>query len=310
MKRLILFRARKLIRGTNEKAGLLSKIVIYGILIGMGFVYLYPVLYMVSVSFMTSADLVDATVAWIPRSISLEGFSKAVQTLDYWDGLKISLLLSVSAALLQTITLAFAGYGLARFDLPMKKFWFAMIILVFLIPASVTLIPRYMLFNSYKMVGTFWPSLITALGGQGVKSSLFILVYYQFFNSYPKALDEAAMIDGAGSLRVFFKVAIPMAVPAITVAFLFSFIWFWNETLQLSLLSGTSARTLPIRLAAFVDSFYKLYPTNDNTAAGGALNEAIRLSGTLLSILPLLVIYLFLQKTFIQSVERTGITGE
>lgn len=300
---------KKGLLGNADKDGILQKMFLYAVLLGMGFIYLFPVLYMISTSFMSTKDLVDATVTWIPRQLSLEGFQKAIETLGYWAGLKTSLLMSFVPGVLQTVSLALSGYGLARFPLPFKKLWFGIIVLIFLIPSAVTLIPRYMLFNSYKLVNTLWPSMLTAALGQGVKSSLFLLIYYQFFNSYPKALDEAAMIDGAGSLKVFARVAVPMAVPAIVVTFLFSFIWFWNETTQLSLLSGAAARTLPIRLAAFVDSFNKLYPSNE-TSAGGALNESIRLSGTLLSVLPLLIMYLFLQKFFVQSVERTGITGE
>lgn len=301
--------ARKVLRGTNERDGLLFRIFLYGVLLGIGFIFMYPVLYMISTSFMSTRDLVDATVSWIPREISLESFRKAGATLGYVEGLTTSLVFSFFPAVLQTVSLAFVGYGLARFEIPLKKVWFMLIVLVFLIPPAVTLIPRYMLFNQYKMVNTIWPTMITALGGQGVKSSVFLLVYYQFFSSYPRALDEAAMIDGAGSLRVFFRIAIPMAIPAIVLTFLFSFIWFWNETTQLSLLSGTVARTLPIRLQAFVDSFNKLYPAND-ISAGGALNESIRLAGTLLSLAPLLLMYLFLQRFFVQSIERTGITGE
>lgn len=300
---------KKLLYGTATKDGLLYRFFSYGILLGMGFIFVYPLLYMVSTSFMSTADLVDATVTWIPRGLSLEGFRKAAATLNYWEGLHKSLLLSFMPAVLQTVALAFAGYGLARFEIPLKKTWLFLIVLVFLMPTAVTLIPRYMLFNSYKMVNTVWPTIITALGGQGVKSSVFLLVYYQFFTAYPKALDEAAMIDGAGSLRVFLQVAIPMAIPAIVVTFLFSFIWFWNETTQLALLSGPAARTLPMRLKAFADSFNKLYPSND-LSAGGALNESIRLAGTLLAITPLLALYLFLQRFFVQSIERAGITGE
>lgn len=303
------FVVRKLLLGTREKDGLLARLGLYAILLGMGFVFVYPLLYMISTSFMNTRDLVDATVTWIPRELSVESFRKAARTLGYWEGLKASLLFSFVPAVLQTTTLAFAGYGLARFEVPLKRLWLGLIVLVFLIPSAVTLIPRYMLFNSYKMINTVWPPIITALGGQGVRSSVFLLVYYQFFSSYPKSLDEAAMLDGAGSLSVFFRVAIPMAVPAIVVTFLFSFIWFWNETTQLSLLAGTAARTLPIRLEAFVESFNKYYPSHD-ISAGGALNESIRLAGTLLSIAPLILMYLFLQKYFVQSIERTGITGE
>ena len=300
---------RKLLLGTKERTGLLSYMGLYGILLGMGFVFIYPMLYMISTSFMDTKDLVDATVAWIPHRVSLEGFARAARTLHYWEALRTSLIFSLFPALLQTITLAFAGYGLGRFEVPLKKVWIGLIVLVFLVPSAVTLIPRYMLFNSYGMINTVWPTMITALGGQGVKSSLFLLIYYQFFSSYPKALDEAAMIDGAGRLDVFLRVAIPLAIPAIVVAFLFSFVWFWNETTQLPLLSGTAARTLPIQLREFASTFMKYYPDSD-VSYGGALNESIRLAGTLLSIAPLLVLYLFLQNHFVQSIERTGIAGE
>ena len=144
----------------------------YGVLLGMGFVFLYPVLYMISTSFMSVQDLADATVAWIPRHFSLESFTKASRTLGFWEGLKTSLVMSFFPALLQTVTLAFAGYGLARFAVPFKRVWIGLIVLVFLVPSAVTLIPRYMLFNQYKLVNTIWPTMLTALGGQGVKFSL------------------------------------------------------------------------------------------------------------------------------------------
>lgn len=300
---------RRLFIGSREADGLLARTFLYAVLAGLGFIYLYPVFYMLATSFMSSRDLVDASVTWIPRSLSVESFQKAALTLDYLNGLQVSLLMSLVPAVLQTVSLAFSGYGLARFDLPFKKLWFALIVLVFLIPSAVTLIPRYILFNGYHLVGTVWPTMLTAMLGQGIKSSVFLLIYYQFFQSYPKALDEAAMIDGANSFKVFIRVAVPMAIPAIVTTMLFSFIWFWNETAQLSLLSGAAARTLPVRLTAFVESFSKLYPYGD-VGAAGALNEAISLAGTLLCIAPLMAVYILLQKHFVQSIERTGITGE
>ena len=302
-------KVRRFFFGNRERSGFVSSFMVYFVLIGLGFIYLYPILYMLATSVMTTRDLVDATVTWIPRELSLEGFRKAAATLDFWPCFADSVLMSVLPALLQTISLSLAGYGLARFRVPFKRMWFALIILVFLIPSSVTLIPRYMLFNGYHLVGTVWPSFMTAALGQGVKSSVFLLVFNQIFRSYPKALDEAAEIDGANAFGVFTRVALPMAIPALVVAFLFSFIWFWNETTQLSLLSGGAVKTLPMSLQAFADSFNKLYPSND-VSVGGALNEAIRMAGTLLAISPLMFVYLCLQKTFIQSVERTGITGE
>lgn len=286
-----------------------GKLLVYFILIGLGFVFLYPIIYMMSVSFMDTKDLVDSTVSWIPTHLSMESFKKASQTLNFWDGIKDSLIMTVIPAALQTFVLALSGFGLARYPVPLKKMWIALFVLIFLIPVQVTMIPRFLLFNSYKMIGTIWPMYVISGLGQGVKSSLFLLVYYNYFASYPKSLDEAAKIDGANGVKIFFKIAIPMAMPAIIVTYLFSFIWIWNDTTQIPQYSTGAVTTLPMYLQQFSDRFNKLY-SSAGVSTGGALNESIRLAGTLLTITPLVVLYLAVQKYFIQSIERTGITGE
>jgi multiple sugar transport system permease protein len=135
------------------------------------------------------------------------------------------------------------------------------------------------------------------------------LIYYNFFNAYPKSLDEAARLDGASPLRIFFSIALPMAKPAIVLTYLFSFIWIWNDTIQIPQYSTGAVTTLPMSLQHFVDRFNKLY-SSVGVSTGGALNESIRLAGTLLSILPLIALYIVVQKQFVESLERSGITGE
>ena len=298
-----------LIGSRGKESSRLGKLMNYFILTGMGFVFLYPLLYMLSVSLMDTEDLVDATVTWIPTHLSFDSFLKAVKTLDFWSGLRDSLIMTVIPAGLQTFTLALAGYGLARYRVPGKKFWMALAVFIFLIPVQVTMIPRFLLFNSYKLIGTVWPVYLISLLGQGVKSSVFLLIYYNFFNSYPKALDEAATIDGAGPLKVFFKIALPMAKPALVLTYLFSFIWIWNDTTQLPQYSTGAVTTLPMHLQQFVERFNTRY-ASVGVSTGGALNESIRLAGTLLTILPLILLYFLVQKQFVQSIERTGLTGE
>lgn len=302
-------KAKKFLLGSKEKSGFIKNFLLYLVLITIGFVYIYPMLYMIATSVMSTEDLVDSTVSWIPTHLSFGSFVKAAKTLGFWEGLLTSVKMTLAPAILQTVVLAMAGYGLARFPIPFKKGIIAIAIVLFLIPVQVTLIPRYLMFNAYKLTNTILPIYIISGLGQGVRSSIFLLVFYQFFSTIPKSLDEAAQIDGANPWKVFVKIAIPMAMPAIIVTFLFSFIWIWNETAQMIQLCGTSANTLPMRLATFVDSFNKLFPSNEG-AYGGALNESIRLAGTLLSIAPLLLIYIILQRKFIESVEKTGITGE
>ncbi len=295
--------------GRIGKSSILSRILTYVILAGLGFVFIYPLIYMISTSFMDSKDLVDSTVTWIPTHLSLESFIKAARTLEVWNGIRDSLIVTVLPAMLQTMVLSCAGYGLGRFPVPFKKLWIALSVLIFLIPAQVTMIPRFLLFNSYKMIGTIWPVYLISILGQGIKSSIFLLVYYNFFSTYPRALDEAARIDGAGRFKVFIKIALPMAKPAIVVCFLFSFIWIWNDTTQIPQYSTGAVTTLPMHLQQFVDRFNKLY-SSAAVSTGGALNESIRLAGTLLTILPLIILYLILQKQFVESIEKTGITGE
>ena len=299
----------RMIGGRGDEGSRLGRAATYFILTGIGFVFLYPLIYMVSVSFMDTQDLIDATVTWIPHRLSVESFIKAARTLHFWEGLRDSLLMTVIPAALQTFTLAMAGYGLARYTVPGKKIWLILAVLMFLIPVQVTMIPRFLLFNSYKMIKTIWPIYIISILGQGVKSSVFLLIYYNFFSTYPKSLDEAAKIDGAGPVTIFLKIALPMAKPAIVLTYLFSFIWIWNDTTQLPQYSTGAVTTLPMHLQQFVEQFNRLY-SSVGVSTGGALNESIRLAGTLLTILPLILLYFVVQKQFVESIERTGLTGE
>jgi multiple sugar transport system permease protein len=299
-------RLRTYFFGSANKRGLISNICTYGILTGLGFVFIYPFIYMLSIGFMDVKDLVDSTVTWIPNRLSPDSFFRAARTLEFSTAIFDSLKMSVIPALLQTIVLALAGYGLGRHPVPFKKVWLVLAVFIFFIPVQLTMIPRFLLFNSQGLINTVWPTYLISACGQGIKSSLFLLVYYQFFSTYPKSLDEAAQIDGAGRFRVFIKIAMPMAIPAAVVCFLFSFIWIWNDTTQMPQFTGTAATTMPMRLNDFVTKFYRMYPSS----SGNVINESIQLAGTMLTVLPLIIIYLVLQRQFVESIERTGITGE
>ncbi|AUS98666.1 ABC transporter permease [Clostridium thermosuccinogenes] len=289
--------------------GLAKLAATYFILLGIGFIYLYPVIYMIITSFMSPDDLVDPAVTWIPTQIYFGNFIKAYNVLDFFRSFINSLYLSLGPAVLQTLSAAIIGYALARFDFPLKKIWLILIIATFIIPSQVTLVPRYMMFHSYKFINTPLPSFIPAIFGQGIKSTIFILIFYQFFRGYPKSFDEAAELDGAGKFRIFCKIALPMALPALVVSILFSFVWYWNETAQSGLYFGSAIRTLPMKLGSFADQYKRIYVKTDAHTLN-SLNEAISMAGTFLSIIPLLIMYIALQRQFVEGVERSGITGE
>ena len=282
---------------------------LYFLLICIGFVYLYPVLYMLVTSLMSTEDLVNPTISWVPTGVDLSNFKMAWSVLDYTESLGISVTFSLVCAVLQTVSCALMGYALARFRVPLKKLWMALLIVIFIIPPDVVTIPKYVLFNELKLVGSPLAMVLPAALGQGLKSSIFVLIFMQAFNSVPKSFDEAAQLDGASRLKVFFVVALPMAVPSIVLCLLFSLVWYWNETAQVALMVGGDFQTLPLQLEAFNSLFGASFSTSFGDTAN-RLNERYQFAATLLTIMPLILFYLVMQKQFVKGIESTGITGE
>lgn len=300
-------KVRKLLFGMGENDGFVFKAVVYLLLIAIGFVYLYPMLFMLVNSFMSLDDLVNSMIKWIPSTLYVENYSRALNVLHYRDTLMQTIMVAGLPALLQTISAGIIGYGFARFEFPCKKILFVLMLVTFVIPPQITMMPTYLLFKQYGLLGSLETFIYPAILGQGLKSALFILIFYQFFRSMPDVLEEAAEIDGAGSFKIFYRVAVPMAVPAIIIVFLFSFVWYWNETYLAGLYFGNELTILPLELQKFTDSYNKVYPPG---SPGSQLNEAIKLAGTILTIAPLLILYFVLQRWFVEGVDRAGITGE
>ncbi len=305
--RRVLHKARSLLLGRQGNDGWLFKTIIYVLLISTGFIYLYPLLFMVSQSFKNLDDLLDPTVAWIPRSLYWDNYAQAWNVLHYLKTLGSTLLNSVLPAVAQTISCAVVGYGFAKYRFPGKSILFGLMLVTFVVPKQVIMIPMFLLFKEYGMLETPLPFIVPGLFAQGIRSALFILIYYQFFRTIPVALEEAAQIDGAGAFKTFFRIILPISVPAVVVVFLFSMVWHWNETYLASLYLGNAMTTLPLELKTFNDSFKAMYTGGSSVTD---VNESIRMAGTLLIVLPLLILYLIAQKHFTQVVDKTGLTGE
>lgn len=299
--------------GSKDKQGVGKLGIIYLLLICIGFVYLYPLLYMISRSFMPIDDLLDTSVNWLPSQFYLKNYVNAAKSMDFWKTFGQSIIIAGVPTIINVVICSIVGYGFARFEFRGKNIMLGVLIFSFILPPQITMMPTYVLYSDLGLLNSLKAFIIPALLGQGLKSPIFILIFYQFFRQVPQALIEAAKIDGAGYFKSFVKISIPSAAPAILVVFLFSIVWYWNEAYLTQLyvcgaIKASNWNTLVVSLKKFADT----YTSQASVSGSGmvSLNESIKMAGTMLSILPLLIMYFLLQRQFVESVDRTGITGE
>lgn len=302
-------RASHVLFGSRAHRGWVFSIALYTLLIAIGFVYLHPLLFMFITSIKSPDDLLNPLVQWVPTELFLGNYEKAYQVLNYPRSLLSSTLISVIPSLLQTAVASIIGYGLARYRFRGKRLIFLLILATFIIPPQNTVIPQMLAYRDLGLLGSPLSLILPAVMGQGFRSAIFILIFYQSFISLPKVLEESARLDGASDLRIFLSVAVPSALPSYIVSFIFSMVWYWNETFLTVIFLEGGVTTLPMQLSRFTQAYENLYPPG-TVNIFDRLNEAVKMSGTFLNILPLLVMYFVLQRWFVESVEMTGITGE
>ncbi len=306
-------KVRKFLMGSKDKEGFLKVFCIYALLICIGFIYLYPIIYMISSSFMTLDDLLDSSINWIPSTLNLDNYIQAAKSMDFWKSLLQSIIIAGVPTLCNVASCALVGYGLARFEFPGKKIVLGIIIFSFVLPSQITMIPTYVLYSDMGILGTLWAFILPSILAVGINGPIYILIFYQFFRQVPKVLIEAAQIDGAGYLKSFLKISLPSAAPALITVSLFSFVWYWNESYLTEMyvhgvMKESGWTTLVIQLDKFAANYSEYAQTSGSMATN--LNESISMAGTMLSILPLLLMYFILQRYFVESIDRTGITGE
>lgn len=299
-------KAKRLFLGIKGSDGLLYQSIIYILLLSFSYVYLYPVLFMIVNSFKTVDDLINPGVRWIPTIFYIENYLRAYQVLGLPNSVIDATVYVLKVSGSVTVSSAIIGYGFARFDFPLKKLLFALMLATFILPNQVTMVANVLIFRNLNIISTEWTMILPALSGQGINHAIYILIFYQFYRTIPQILLESAEVDGSSQWGVFTKIVLPLTVPSFVIVFLFSFVWYWNESYITGLYVGGQAN-LPLMLQAFRASYETLFPAG---TPGAELNEAILLAGNTLTILPLLLIYAFGQKLFTQSIDKTGITGE
>lgn len=292
------------------------------LLFGLCFLILQPIFNKISVSFMTEKDLYNPIVVSIPEHFTTANYKMASTLMDYKNAIVHSAVISLTIALVQIAVCTLVGYGFARFEFPFKKFWFACVILIIMIPpqtisSSLFLHFRYFdILGIIKMItgdslnlrGSVLPYYLISAGCMGLKNGLYIFLIRQFFRNIPIDMEEAAYVDGCGTLKTFLRIMLPEAKPILTSCFLFSFVWQWTDGFYSKMFLGNTT-LVSTGLARIVDSLgaFIQRETGVLTTISIAYSNCILATGTLMIVGPLIILYLFAQRAFVESISASGI---
>jgi ABC-type glycerol-3-phosphate transport system permease component len=269
-----------------------QRLLMHGIIWVGAIAMVMPFLWMLSTSLKSQGAAVVYPPEWIPNPILWHNYVEVVQSFPFgifaFNSLKIALLGTVG----QLLSTSLGAYAFARMSFPGRQVIFFLLLATLMIPGQVTMIPTFILFNSFGWVNTHYPLFIPAWFGGAFGTFLI----RQFFLTLPQDYDDAAAIDGAGHLRIFTSIYVPLAKPVLATLALFTFMGHWNEFLMpVIYLTDQDKLTLTVGLSSFRLQYNTLYH--------------YLMAGTLLSIIPILVLFVVLQKYFVRGIVMSGIKG-
>jgi len=300
----------------NSVKNLLVNLLRAAILIGVGYVILSPVIGIIVNSISSNKDAYNPMVFVLPQFPTLERYALVIERMNYFPTMFKDLLYTLTLTALQLLVCSMVGYGFARFDFPLKKLLFGCVVVMIVIPAHTIMLPLYMTFKSFDpfgivsaikgtpgIMGTVVPMYIMTLLGCGVRSGLYIYIFNQF-RGLPKEIEEAALVDGCGVWYTYFRIMLINAMPAVITVAVFSIVWQFNDTFYAKLFLISEDVVISKKISSLQAVIAKAGKILDTT-----IQELYLDAGIVLIILPILIIYLVLQKYFIEGVERSGIVG-
>jgi len=280
----------------RQREKLLRTIIYYaGVLLLAAFM-LYPVAWLVASSLKAPDEIWTNVSSLIPQAMRFENYAEG------WAGFggitfatffRNSFIHAGIGTLFTVVSSAVVAYGFARVRFRGSSFWFSVMLLTIMLPPQILMIPQYIIFNRLNWINTFLPLLIPRLGGD----VFFIFMIVQFIRGIPIELDEAAMIDGCSKAGIFFRIILPQITPALVTAAIFSFYWTWEDFLgPLIYLSDPNLYTVSLALRAFADT-------------GSVTNWGAVFAMLTLSLVPVILIFVFFQRYLVEGIATTGLKG-
>lgn len=306
------------------------------ILIGLSFVILLPIFEKLSAALRHPSDITNPQVVFIPDKLSITNFQISWELLGIWDTSASSLaltstllntvILSTVCMVIQVMASAVAGYSFARLKFKGNNIVFFLVLATLVVPNETLDVSRtlFLTNNSFfgiKLMGSIFSMYILAAFGQGIRSAIFIYLFRQFFKNLPVELEESAQVDGAGVIRTFWSVMLPNARGAVVTVGLFSFVWQWNDYYFARLLKysdsfpvfatklGGTTERLDVVLSTWKAAGKEVLEGVEDIATDATFRGLIANTAALMMMLPLLIGYFFVQRLFVESIERTGIVG-
>ena len=288
------------------------------IIVGICYVILGPVIGIISSSFFSDSDTYNPMVYLIPQEPTLERYKIAIEYLNYGKTMTASLLYSLTLMLVQVFICSMVGYGFARYKFPLKNLLFGCVVVMIVIPVHTIMLPLYMTFAKFDVFGiieatggsavnllsTPIPMYIMTFFGCGLRSGLYIYIFNQFFRGLPKEIEEAAFVDGAGTWYTYFRIMLVNAIPSVITVAIFSMVWQYNDTFYARLFVISDELVISKKISTIEASI-----SNVEKILDPKILELFLDAGIVLVMIPIIIIYVALQKQFIEGVERSGIVG-
>ena len=228
----------------NKTVSMVVWILQWLFIIGLSYLFLFPIIFLITTSLQDPASVNDPSIIWIPKKLSLVSLKETIIILDYWRSAGLTIFVSVISTLCTLLSCSLVGYGFARFKFPGKNLLFMLVVLTIILPPQTILPSMTLNFNYFDFGGilslipgkptinlldTPFTFVLPSLFASGLRGGLFIFIFRQFFWGIPKALEEAARIDGCSAFNTFIRIIVPIAVPVFITVTLFSFVWHWND---------------------------------------------------------------------------------
>ncbi len=270
----------------------LGAVVTYIVLTTLAFFFMIPLFWMISTSLKARWDVFVFPPQWIPAKIEWGNFAEVFRRIPFWRYAANTSFLVLANIIGQLFAVPLAAFSFARLRFPGRDTIFFIVIATMMVPSQVTMIPLFAIFQRLGLVNTYWPLILPAFSG----GAFFIFLLRQYIKTIPRDLDDAARIDGAGTWGILYRVIMPLCRPPLTIVIVYTFWGVWNDFLHpLIYLNDVKLFTLQLGLAMFKGRF--------------DVEWNLLMAATLMTVIPLLVVYFLVQKELIGGIASVGIKG-